>query len=350
LLHIRYRVKQHQRVFKVSFVGEAGIDAGGLYRELITELCKELANPLLKVLTPCPNSNNNYGRNRDTMVPSPIPVLGASIEEQCRFHDALLFLGRLMGMAMRSTTFLPLRLAPVIWKQIVCQNVTTDDILGVDLLSFSMTEAMMESKNCEEFDQTIDQTFTGVTADQILSPLVPYGQILKVTYARRHTYARLLKDFRVHEFRQQVDILRQGMVDVVPKTALMAFDGPELEIAVCGVNTVDIALLKRHTVYQGGYNENHPVIQLFWEVMEKRFDNELRQKYLQFVWGRSRLPTDEAKWETPMKITKLNKSGNPLPLSHTCFFQIDLPEYTDAQVLHDRLKVAIENCSLFDMG
>mmetsp|Transcript_7152 Transcript_7152/g.14050 ORF Transcript_7152/g.14050 Transcript_7152/m.14050 type:complete len:87 (+) Transcript_7152:701-961(+) len=86
--------------------------------------------------------------------------------------------------------------------------------------------------------------------------------------------------------------------------------------------------------------------------MENKFDNELRQKYLQFVWGRSRLPTDENKWEHPMKITCMNRPDpdRTLPVSHTCFFQLDLPEYTNAQTLYERLKVAIESCSVFDMG
>uniref|UniRef100_A0A7S3ZES9 HECT domain-containing protein n=1 Tax=Lotharella globosa TaxID=91324 RepID=A0A7S3ZES9_9EUKA len=255
-------------------------------------------------------------------------------------------------MSIRSSVLLPLRLAPAVWKQIVCQNVTIDDILGVDLLSFNMAEAMMESSDCDQFDMTFDQTFTGVTADQRLCPLVPYGKRIKVTYGLRSTYSSLLRDFRNHEFREQVDLIRKGMADVVPKTALMLFDGPELEKAVCGVNSVDIALLKRHTVYQGGYSQSALVIQYFWEVMENRFDNELRQKYLQFVWGRSRLPIDEMKWEHPMKISRMNRADpdRVLPVSHTCFFQLDLPEYTNAETLYQRLKVAIESCSVFDMG
>lgn len=65
-------------------------------------------------------------------------------------------------------------------------------------------------------------------------------------------------------------------------------DWDSIESRACGEKTIDIEKLKSITKYEG-CNENSPLIKRYWRVMTA-FDDELRQKYLKFVWGRSRLP------------------------------------------------------------
>ena len=52
----------------------------------------------------------------------------------------------------------------------------------------------------------------------------------------------------------------------------------------------EIDKLKEITLYQG-CTENSPIIKRFWRVMTA-YDDDQRQAYLKFVWGRSRLPID----------------------------------------------------------
>jgi len=344
----QYQIRQNQRSFKVNFNGEAGVDGGGLYRECLTEISKELMSPSLGVFIPSPNSKQDTGRNRDTFVPAPLPE---SSRARQTAKDKLRFLGRLMGAAVRSGNFLQLQISPFVWKEIARETVSKDDILGVDVLSFGMAEAMIKADK-DGFEDLYDGTFTGLRSDGRLCPLVPYGNSIRVSWKERLVYSQLLSAFKTREFSEQISCIREGLAEVIPLSFLMMHRGSELEIAVCGKNTVDVALLKRHTTYEG-YSAFDSVITLFWTVLENRFDNELRMKYLQFVWGRSRLPTNESMWESNMKITRMHRAGNPddaLPLSHTCFFQLDLPQYSSEEVMYRQLKTAIENCSLFDMG
>eukprot|EP00954_Amorphochlora_amoebiformis_P016246 1273195-Amorphochlora_amoeboformis.AAC.1 len=101
----------------------------------------------------------------------------------------------------------------------------------------------------------------------------------------------------------------------------------------------------------------------------------MRQKFLQFVWGRSRLPNDDQDWTQNLRvasqiepriisITDLfpriiafqiskcynNNGDGALPLSHTCFFQIELPMYSTEDIMYKNLKLAVESCSTFAMG
>jgi hypothetical protein len=42
----------------------------------------------------------------------------------------------------------------------------------------------------------------------------------------------------------------------------------------------------------------------------------------------------------PIKITKLN-NNNLLPVAHTCFNTIDLPEYQSKEIMMDKLNIAL---------
>ena len=73
---------------------------------------------------------------------------------------------------------------------------------------------------------------------------------------------------------------------------------------------------------------------------------------LRFVWGRSRLPREGA-WQRKFELSKRSTSSgqNPddnWPLAHTCFFKVDLPEYSSAEVMREKLRLAIRNCGAID--
>ena len=67
-------------------------------------------------------------------------------------------------------------------------------------------------------------------------------------------------------------------------------DWEQIESRACGEKTLEIDRLKEITNYHG-CNEKSPIIKRFWRVMTA-YDDDQRQAYLKFVWGRSRLPID----------------------------------------------------------
>ena len=84
--------------------------------------------------------------------------------------------------------------------------------------------------------------------------------------------------------------MRRGLATVIPFKTLPLLTWQELEADVCGSRSVDVALLERMTAYFD-CSESDAHIRLFWRMMRERFDESLRVKFLQFVWGRSTLPT-----------------------------------------------------------
>ena len=49
-----------------------------------------------------------------------------------------------------------------------------------------------------------------------------------------------------------------------------------------------------------------------------------------------------------MKLTKRNSGANSFPISHTCFFELEIPEYTSIDIMRERLVYAINNCLTID--
>ena len=94
--------------------------------------------------------------------------------------------------------------------------------------------------------------------------------------------------------------------------------------------------LKKHTVYMG-WTESHPVVQRFWRVMSELTDKD-RSQFLRFSWGRSKLPKSEP-WPRQFKLTYKNAGDEMLPIAHTCFFQLELPQYSTDQIMKERLLV-----------
>ena len=55
-------------------------------------------------------------------------------------------------------------------------------------------------------------------------------------------------------------------------------------MSVCGRPKVNVDLLKKHTKYSGGLNEDSKRIKMFWEIL-KEFSEEERLKFIRFCWG-----------------------------------------------------------------
>ena len=73
------------------------------------------------------------------------------------------------------------------------------------------------------------------------------------------------------------------------------------------------------------------MVKRFWKVMEG-LDNKDRSQFLRFTWGRSRLPHKD-NWPRPFKLVARNYGDDMLPLAHTCFFELELPQYSTDQIL-----------------
>ena len=337
------------RAFKCQFVGEFGDDFGGLYRECLAQMSTELQSKVLPLLVPCPNAIHDVGGNRDLFVPN------VHVRKDSRQIQMLEFIGKLMGMAIRSNNPLDLNLPSIVWKPLVSEQVDRMDIESIHQGCFQVVDTINNiSKHdvtSEMFDDLIDATFTVLSSDGNEVELVPGGRTVRVAWDDKDEYAHAVETYRINEFKAVCQDIKRGMATIIPSSTTCMFTWQELQVLVCGKPTVDVELLRRRTIYGDGCSASDPHIEYFWQALSS-FTEEQKSLFLRFVWGRSRLPPHASDFTQDFKISGMSRAaGNPnayLPLAHTCFFSIDLPAYSSLDAMKERLLYAITHCQAID--
>lgn len=119
----------------------------------------------------------------------------------------------------------------------------------------------------------------------------------------------------------------------------------ELERLVCGKKTVDIEMLKAHTKYTLDLNENSNHIKWLWDVLNEISDDD-KIKFIKFCWAQERLPATHEEYEKlqvhfTIKPYIDKKKKDVFPKADTCFFSLELPDYTSKEVMKRMIITAI---------
>jgi hypothetical protein len=294
-------------------------------------------------MTPTPNGQNNTGECREAWTIQPIPLTAAT-------KRMLHCLGRFMGICVRRGDVIPLSLDRVVWKLLVGDEPTVEDLACVDVAA---AESVSSLSNIEalgiapdEFEMCFGEMyFVYRNSAKIEVPLMENGAETCVTYETTKKFADLVLRMRLHEAQEHVEQIKAGMATVVPVGCFALWSWRELEARVCGNPQIDTKVLRKRCRYEGGLTESDQHVRFLWQVLESMGQQDL-QRFLRFVWGRSRLPPEGSPlWENGFCISGADDLGpNGLPRAHTCFFQIDLPRYESRQLCEDRVLFAIRNC------
>jgi hypothetical protein len=263
------------------------------------------------------------------------------------------FIGKLMGVAIRTKSFLELDLPSLVWKPLVGQGFDGSDLAAVDQMMDSAMKALVDDHGhlekgvtAENFVDSYEIKFTYPTSDEKVVELIPGGANINVTWERRSEYVSLVREMRLKESLSQIQAIRAGLITVIPARFLSLLTWKELELEVCGSPDIDVELLKQHTSYTG-CNALDAHILAFWSVLTA-FNHTERAQFLRFVWGRSRLPP-ASKFKNRFTIdSSARRSPDSLPTSHTCSFVLELPRYPSVAIVRQKLLQAICLCSTID--
>jgi hypothetical protein len=123
--------------FHVSFIGENGIDCGGLCRDLASEFFKEINNPRIGLFIPTPNSRNRIGKFRDYLIPSPNPRIQNS-------SDLYKSVGALLAIGLRTSLVQPFLFPPLFWCFLSGKFITEEHLFEIDHDYQRLIEQMRE--------------------------------------------------------------------------------------------------------------------------------------------------------------------------------------------------------------
>lgn len=281
-------------LWHVVLEGEGGMDAGGLFRESLREMCAELqptaATPPpgggLGLLVPSPNHRAGAGLGRDRWILNP---RRASAEDLAMLQ----FLGAVLGASLRHGLALELDLAGLEWRRILGQTPTESDLAAADeafarWLAESRTALAEGPARWEALGRV--WTVPASAPRGAVAELHAGGARREVLYVDAAEYLGACLAYRLRgEAAAQAGALRVGFLSAVPGATLRLIDWREVERLACGNPTVDIALLREHAECSTESLEGSAVVEMLWRVLEG-LSNDDRGRFLAFAWGRRRIP------------------------------------------------------------
>ncbi|KAL5548638.1 hypothetical protein UlMin_003869 [Ulmus minor] len=326
----------------VQFQGEEGIDAGGLTREWYQLLSRVIFDKGALLFT-------TVGNNA-TFQPNPNSVY------QTEHLSYFKFVGRVVAKALFDGQLLDVYFTRSFYKHILGVKVTYHDIEAVDPDYYKNLKWMLENDVSDIPDLTFsmdadEEKHILYEKNQVTDyELKPGGRNIRVTEETKHEYVDLVADhILTNAIRPQITSFLDGFNELVPKELISIFNDKELELLISGLPEIDLDDLKANSEYTG-YTAASSVIQWFWEVV-KSFNKEDMARLIQFVTGTSKVPLEGFKalqgisGPQRFQIHKAYGAPDRLPSAHTCFNQLDLPEYTSKEQLHERLLLAIHEAS-----
>ena len=341
-----------EKAFSVSFVSEAGQDAGGPYRETLDNLCAELHSAALPLLVHTPNATQLNALDRDKRMLNPAARSAAALRQ---FE----LMGALIGIALRTNAPLPFELSGYTWKLLLGEAPNVGDLARIDRDTASLLVRVRDNKDPNSPDMSPEMfdgvyswmDFTFTRSDGLESvELKPGGAQLELSFANRHEWCALVEESRRAECAAQVAAVRRGMAQLVPAAALALFTAEELERMVCGESDWSVDHLRKHAQLRGGLTLSSPSVQHLWAALAD-MNREERELFLRFTWGRSRMPGGEPSQR--FQVDQLHVHGDPdahLPTSSTCFFSLHWPAYTTAAAAKEKLLYALYNCRDMDLN
>ncbi|KAI9164541.1 putative E3 ubiquitin-protein ligase [Blastocladiella emersonii ATCC 22665] len=310
---------------RVSFVGEEGIDAGGLTKEWLLLLVKELFDPKYGMwLTPANSAATDGGYWFN-------PGCGDLLE--------FFLTGVVLGLAVYHSTILDVPLAAPCFKKLLKHPVGLADLAELDaelarglqqLLDYDQDD--VEDVFCREFVGEYE-----CYGETIRVPLVPNGASIPVTRANRKEYVAKLVEFKLTtSVARQYDSFASGFTRVLQGNALSLFRPEEIELLVRGSVDIDIAQIEITAEYEG-WAESHRTVRDLWAVLAA-FDPPMKRAFIKYLTGTDRVPSTGV----TVKVTCLaDTDSDRLPIAHTCFNQLGLYAYATRDKLRDKLVTAV---------
>jgi ubiquitin-protein ligase E3 C len=336
-----------KRKLYVEFVNaegarEAGIDAGGPFKELWTSLAEYIFSP-------------SYGLWAVTEGGDLYPNPAAAALSGLDVREAFAFLGRVTGKALYEGITVGPRWARFWLAQVLGRQSTLHDLPSLDpelyrSLMFLRTCAAEDVPDlCLSFVAAADEA-----AGEKEVELVKGGGDVSVTASNRLAYIHAVARHRLRaSIVVHTEAFRAGLYEVLPGSWLSGFSPPELQVLASGSEAgIDVTDWKASTHYAGGYSGFDRVVKDFWSVVEAMSQRD-RAALLRFATAAERPPPlGFSRLEPQFTIARVGSAGNPeglLPTSSTCFHILKLPHYSKREELKAKLLMAIHSGTGFEL-
>lgn len=356
-------------------ITEAGIDGGGVTKEFLTSVTKEaFTDDNLRLFAA--NSKNALFPN---------PLAWDQAQEKLRYSgvkpdseewresmtlvlERYEFLGRIIGKCLYEGILIDIVFAGFFllkWAAAAADAGYRANINDLREFDEELYNGMMRLKNYPGDVSDLGLDFT--IEDQVSAPnepvrivtrnLAPHGDKMAVTNENKLLYINYVARHRL--VAQPFAVTRAflaGLGAIIEPTWLSMFNQSELQRLVGGDSSeIDVEDLRRNTIYSGLYEigddgQEHPVIQMFWEVLRGMKDSQ-RRDVLKYVTSTPRAPLLGFSQLSPrFSIRDGGRDVTRLPSASTCVNLLKLPMYESSEQLRDKLLYAVSSGAGFDLS
>ena len=284
----------------------------------------------------------NYWFNRDAM--------------QCLNIDITNYemVGKLLGIAIYNNTILDLRFPRVIFKKLL-QNepINFNDFRDYDPEMAKGFEKMLSMKEdiediyCRNFVIKYQNVF-GQDLEYFLLKDPKTSRETQLNNNNRRKYVDLYIQYAlVDAIEEPFSAFLKGFRTVCDSELFDKYSAEEIELLICGSKEFDFEAFEGATRYEDGLHKNSRIVRDFWSIAHELSD-ENKRKLLTFCTGSDRVPISGLGGLT-LTISKNGNDNTKLPTSHTCFNHLLLPEYSNKEILKNRIMTAIQNSEGFGL-
>ena len=327
---------------KIIFTGEESNDAGGLIREWLTILFKEILDSKTGLFELSDTEEISY-------------IVKKNIVNEKKNLDKYYFIGKVLAKALMENLTVNCCFNKVIYQLILGEKIEFKDLIFIDKQLYNSLKNLINMKEeCGDNIAICEIYFSYQYKDEkgnlCFQDLIENGNDILVTKDNFDLYIEKRIEYFTKTQLIGVNEIIKGINSVFNVELLKIFTSDQLGLLINGTPFIDIDDWRLNTQYKD-YNDYDNVIINFWEIISNLSQDDL-SNFLLFCTGSSRVPIGGfkslesnrgqiSKFEI-VKIPYTPGAKNFLRV-HTCFNRLDLPEYPDKESLNKAVRFALEN-------
>ena len=327
---------------KIIFTGEESNDAGGLIREWLTILFKEILDPKTGLFERSDTDEISFIINHNT---------SKNKENLNKYY----FIGRVLAKALLENLTVNCCFNKIIYQLILGEKIEFEDLIFIDKPLYNSLKNLMNLKEeCGDNIALCEIYFSYQYKDErgniCYQDLIENGNDILVTKDNFDLYIQKRIEYFTNTQLVGVNEIIRGINSIFSVDYLKIFTSDQLGLLINGTPFIDVDDWRLNTQYKN-YNDYDNVIINFWDIISNLSQEDL-SNFLLFCTGSSRVPIGGfkslesnrgqiSKFEI-VKINYVSGAKNFLRV-HTCFNRLDLPEYPDKFTLEKAVKFALEN-------
>mmetsp|Transcript_29285 Transcript_29285/g.100985 ORF Transcript_29285/g.100985 Transcript_29285/m.100985 type:complete len:1151 (+) Transcript_29285:141-3593(+) len=328
-----------RRPLKVTFAGEDGVDEGGLTVEMFALFFAAALNSALF-----------EDAGGAVVLPAKAPADEAERAQFLQDHEAF---GRAIITAAYELCAIPTKLAPSLFKFLAhgkahapagdgraLRDLTQFDAqLGASLEKMLATAGDDWGLDFAEFEEESVQNQGEAATPRRVSE-ANKAQFVALKVRRTLVGCRL----------EALEAIRRGfeasLAELSPEAApfLKLFSATDWRVLLCGAGDALTAAAVLHHLKFAGFPKRSVVPAAVRSAVEQ-FPTDSLRRFLVFATGAPALPARRKGFEI---VVRAAPASNALPVAHTCFAHVDVPDVADASVCVAKLQMAIYECGSFD--